>query len=120
MSSSNIAFQNFDVLKFLKRLCTAFKNFHVKNACIMTSGCIFKNGAPTQVLRKVHILTKFDLCYTMRENIKMRKMQISFILYIYWPSYETLSMRRFFIDISIFAHLSRRLTMWTFSIPMLR
>ena len=39
----------------------------------------FKNGAPTQALRKVRILTKFDLCYTMRENVKMRKMQISFI-----------------------------------------
>ena len=47
----------------------------------MTSGCIFKNDAPTQVLRKVHILTKFDLCYTMEENVKIRKMQISLILY---------------------------------------
>ena len=33
----------------------------------MTSGCICKNGAPTQVLRKMRILTKFLLCYTMRE-----------------------------------------------------
>ena len=27
----------------------------------------------------------------MRENVKVRKMQISFILYIYWPSYATFS-----------------------------
>ena len=63
----------------------------------MTSGCIFKNGAPTQVLRKVRILTKFGLCYTMREKVKIRKMQISFILIIFWPSYATFSMRRFLL-----------------------
>ena len=39
--SSNVTFQNFDVHKFVKRLYTAFKNFHVKKVCIMTSGCIF-------------------------------------------------------------------------------
>ena len=61
-------------VKVVKRLCTAFKNFHVKNACTMASGCIFKNGAPTQVLRKVHKITKFGLCYTTTENIKIRKM----------------------------------------------
>ena len=94
--SSNVTFQNFDVLKFVKRLCTAFKNFHVKNVCIMTSGCVFKNSALTQVLRKLPILTQICLCYTMRENIKIMKMQISFILYIYWPSYATFSMRRFY------------------------
>ena len=86
-----------DVLKFVKRLCSACKNFHVKNVCTMTSGCIFKNGAPTQVLRKVRMLTKFGLCFTMRENVKIRKMQILFILYIYWPSYATFSMRRFLL-----------------------
>ena len=47
--SSNDSFQNCDVLKFVKRLCKACKNFHVKNVCIMTSACISKNGAPTQV-----------------------------------------------------------------------
>ena len=93
--------QNFDVHKFVKRLCTTFKNFYVKNVCIMISGCIFKNGAPMQVLRKVRILTKFGLCYTMREKVKIRKMQISFILFSFWPSYATFSMRRFFIDLSI-------------------
>ena len=31
--SSNVTFQHFDALKFVKRLCTAFKNFHVKNVC---------------------------------------------------------------------------------------
>ena len=36
--SSLVTFQIFDVLMFVKRLCTAFKNFHVKNVCIMTSG----------------------------------------------------------------------------------
>ena len=63
----------------------------------MTSGCIFKNGAPTKVLRKVCILTKFGLCYTMRENVKIKKMQISFILCIFWPSYATFLMRRFLL-----------------------
>ena len=58
MSSSNVTFQNFDGLKFVKRLGTAFKNFHVKNVCMVTPGCIFKIGAPTQVLGKVRILTK--------------------------------------------------------------
>ena len=61
----------------------------------MTSGCIFKNGAPTQVLRKLRILNKFGLCYTMSGNVKIREMQILFILYIYLPSYATFSMRRF-------------------------
>ena len=68
----------------------------------MTSVYILKNGAPTQVLSKVRMLTKFDLCYTIRENVKIRKIQISFILCIYWPSYATFSMRRFFIDVSIY------------------
>ena len=95
--SSIVTFKNFDVLKFVKRLCTAFKNFHIKNVCIMTSGCIFKNGANTQVLRKASILTKFGLSYTMRENVKIRKMQTSFILYSYWPSYATFSMRHFLL-----------------------
>ena len=95
--SSNVLFQTFDVLKFVKRLYKAFKNFHVKNVCIMTSGSIFKNGTPTQSLRKMRILTKFGLCYTMKANVKIRKMQISFILYIYWPSYAQFSMRRFLL-----------------------
>ena len=63
----------------------------------MMSGCIFKIGAPTQGLRKVCILTRFGLCYAMRENVKIRKMQISFILYIYWPSYPQFSMRCFLL-----------------------
>ena len=63
----------------------------------MMSGCIFKNGAPMKVLRKVRILTKFGLCYTTRENVKIRKMQISFIMCIYWPSYATFSVRRFLL-----------------------
>ena len=57
----------------------------------------FKNGAPTQVLRKVRILTKFGLCYTMNGNVKKRKMQISLILYIYWQSNATFLMRRFLL-----------------------
>ena len=75
----------------------AFNNFHVKNVCTMTSGCIFKNGAPTQVLRNVRVLTVFGFCYTMRENVKIRNRQFSFILYIYWPSYASFSMRRFLL-----------------------
>ena len=67
----------------------------------MTSGCIFKNGAPTQVLRKVRILIKFGLCCTMGGKVKISKMQILFILFIFCPSYATFSMRRFFIDVSI-------------------
>ena len=43
------------------------------------------------------MLTKFGLCYTMRENVKIRKMHILFILYIYWPSYATFSMMRFLL-----------------------
>ena len=64
-----LPFKIFYVLEFVNRLCTAFKNFRVKHVCIMTSGCIFKNGAPTQVLRKLRILTKFGLCYTIRGNV---------------------------------------------------
>ena len=40
ISNFTVTFQNFDILKFVKRLCTAFKTFHVKNICIMTSECI--------------------------------------------------------------------------------
>ena len=76
--SSNVTFQNFDVLEFVKRLCSAVKNFHNNNVGIVTSGFTFKKGATTQVLRKVRILTKFGFCYTLRENVKIRKMQISF------------------------------------------
>ena len=32
--SSNVTFQNFDVLKFVKRLCTALKNFHLKKTFV--------------------------------------------------------------------------------------
>ena len=57
--SSDIKFQNFDVLKIVNRLFTALKKFHVKNVSTLTPGCIFKNGAPMQVLRKVRMFTKF-------------------------------------------------------------
>ena len=73
----------------------------------MTSGCIFKNGAPTQVLRKVRILIKFSLCYTMKEKVKIRKMQVSFILCIFWQSYATFSMRRFLLTSVYNANLRR-------------
>ena len=45
---SNVTFQNVDFLEFVKRFCMALKNFHVKNVCIITSGCnLKKNSAPT-------------------------------------------------------------------------
>ena len=99
-----LPFQTDDVLEFLKQLCMTFKNFHVNNVCIMTSGCNFKNDAPTHALGKVRILTKFGVCYTMREKVKTRKMQISFILCIYWPSYATFSLRRFLLT-SVYKHV---------------
>ena len=43
------------------------------------------------------MLTEFGLCYTIRENVKIRKMQILFIWCIFWPSYATFSMRRFLL-----------------------
>ena len=48
----------------------------------MASGCIFKNGAPTQVLRKVRILIKFGLCYTMKEKGK-NKENANFVHIVY-------------------------------------
>ena len=48
----------------------------------MTSGCIFQNGAPTQGLRKVRILTIFGLCYAMRENVK-NKENANFVYTVY-------------------------------------
>ena len=99
-TSRDVMFQNFDVHKFVKQLSHGFQEFYVKNVCIMTYGCNFKNCAPTQVLRKVRVLIEFGLCYTMRENVKIRMMQILFILCIVWPSYASFSMRRF-IDVSI-------------------
>ena len=59
---------------------------------VMTSGYNLKYGAPAQVLRKVLILTKFGL----RENVKIKKILLSFILCIFWPCYAT-----YFIDVSI-------------------
>ena len=54
----------------------------------MTSGCIFKNGAPMQVLIKVRILTKFGLCYPMRfmlshERERKSKENANFIHIVY-------------------------------------
>ena len=43
------------------------------------------------------MLTEFGLCYTIRENVKIKKIQILFIWCIYWPSYATFSMRRFLL-----------------------
>ena len=63
-------------------LLVPFKNFQFKNACIMTSGCNFKNGASTQVLRKVRILNKSGLCYTMREIVKIWK-NANFVQIVY-------------------------------------
>ena len=62
----------------------------------MTPGGNFINGASTHVLSKVRILTKFDICRTMRENLNMKKMQNLFLLYIYLLSYATFSMMRFY------------------------
>ena len=67
----------------------------------MTSGCIFKNGAPTQVLRKLRILIKFGLRYTMRGNVKIRKMQISFNIVYLLTKLCNIFDEAFFIDVSI-------------------
>ena len=48
----------------------------------MTSVCIFKNCAPTEVLRNVRILIKFGLCYTMREKEK-NKEHANFVHIVY-------------------------------------
>ena len=83
--------------KFVKRLYTAFKNFHVKHICIMKSGCIFKNGAPPASSEKSAQLNQIRLMlYHKRERKKKGKMHISFIFYIYWASYATFSIRRFY------------------------
>ena len=83
----------------------------------MTSGCIFKNSVPKQGLRKVRILTEFGLCYAMRENVKIRKMQISFILYIDWPSYEQCSMMRFLLT-SVYMEICRYFVTWPEFVPL--
>ena len=48
----------------------------------MMSGCTFKNGASTQVLRKVRNLTKFDLCITIRKNVNEESANFVHIMYL--------------------------------------
>ena len=68
----------------------------------MTSGCIFKNGVLTRVLRKLCILTKFGLCYTLtgkREN----KKNVNFVDIVYLlTKLCNIFDEVFFIDVSIY------------------
>ena len=67
--SSNVTFQNCDVLWFLKRLCTVFKNVHVKNVCIMTSGCIFLKWCTHESFEKsAHLNQTRFMLYHERER----------------------------------------------------
>ena len=52
------------------------KKNHIKNVCIMTSGCI-----RTSFEKRVHLHHIGFMVY--HENVKIRKRQISFILFIY-------------------------------------
>ena len=62
--SRNVTFQNFDVLEFIKRLSRAFKNFHVTNVCIMTSGFNFRIGAHvTSFEKSAHLNPNWFMVY---------------------------------------------------------
>ena len=73
----------------------------------MTSGCIFKNGAPTQVLRKVRMLTKFGLCYTMRERKNKENGNFVLIVYLLAKLCNIFDDAALFIDVTILTHEQR-------------
>ena len=70
----------------------------------MASGCIFKNGAPTQVLRKVRIISKFDLCFTTREKVKREKCKFRHTVYLLAKLCNIFD-EAFLIDVSILINI---------------
>ena len=62
----------------------------------MTSGCIFKNGALTQVLGKMRILIKFGLC----EGKKRENANFIHIVYLLAKLCNIFD-EAFFIDVNI-------------------
>ena len=86
----------------------AFKNFHVRNVCIMTSGCICKNGAPKQVLRKVRILTNFFFMLYHERECKNEE-NANFVQSVYLlANLCNIFDEAFFIDVSIYRRNSRQ------------
>ena len=70
----------------------------------MTSGCIFKNGAPTQVLRKnAHLNRIRFMLYHERErkNKENANFVYTCIVYLLTKLYNIFD-EAFFIDVSIF------------------
>ena len=79
----------------------AFKNFHVKNICIMTSGCIFENGAPTNA----HLNQIRFMLYHERERKNKINANFVYIVYLLTRLCNIFD-EAFFIDVSIFMEVS--------------
>ena len=86
-----------DILEFVNRLFKVLTKFHGKNISTMGTGCILKNGDPTQLLIKMGAETKSFVCNNVSWIRKIRKIPVLRKRGIYRPSYATFSMKRFFL-----------------------
>ena len=67
----------------------------------MTSGCIFKNGVPTRVLRKtVHLNQSRFMLYHERERENKKNANFVYIVYLLTKLCKIFD-EAFFIDVSI-------------------
>ena len=62
-----------DILEFVKRLFKVLTKFYGKNISTMGTGCILKNGDPTQFLIKMGAETKSFVYNNVRWKRKIRK-----------------------------------------------
>ena len=86
-----------DILEFVKQLFKVLTKFHGKNISTLGTGCILKNGDPTQFLIKMGAETKSLVCNNISWKRKIRKIPFLRKRGVYRPSYATFAMKRFFL-----------------------
>ena len=72
--------------------------FHGKNISTMGTGCIQKNGDPTQFLIKMGVKTKCFVCNNVRWKQKIRKIPV-----LRKPKLGNIFDEAFLFDVSIFS-----------------
>ena len=74
-----------------------FNEISRQKISILGEGCILKNGDPTQYLIKMGAETISFICNYVRWKQEIRKIPVLRKRGIYWPSFATFSMKRFFL-----------------------
>ena len=113
-----VSVQICDILKFVKRLFNVLTKFHGTNISTMGTGCILKNGDPTQFLIKMGTETKSLVFNNVRWKRKISKIPFLRKRGIYRPSYATFSMKRFFLTSVYITWLACELHWWFFIVNL--